>query len=92
MGELLDAWDDCLEHFYYGLDLVGKSLKSFSSSCRDPEIQRGGVSPGSLNRRQYRPGVWEGGFLSPNKGRRGGGCGLPPKPVASRKGRLPGGC
>ncbi|RWV95305.1 hypothetical protein GW17_00042079 [Ensete ventricosum] len=28
LGKLWDVGDDCLEHSCYGLDLVGKSLKS----------------------------------------------------------------
>ncbi|RZR74049.1 hypothetical protein BHM03_00031499 [Ensete ventricosum] len=38
-----------------------------------PRFVRGGVSPGSLNKRQYHPGVCKGRFPSPNKG--SGGCG-----------------
>ncbi|RWW16203.1 hypothetical protein GW17_00019921 [Ensete ventricosum] len=37
----------------------------------------GGVSPGSLNRHQYRPGVCKGRYPSLNKG--SGGCGASPK-------------
>ncbi|RWW85365.1 hypothetical protein BHE74_00005948 [Ensete ventricosum] len=58
---------------------LGKALKSLGSYRQDPEIKWGGVSPGSLNRRQYRPGVREGGFPSPNKTSGGGGCGATPE-------------
>ncbi|RWW39090.1 hypothetical protein BHE74_00055606, partial [Ensete ventricosum] len=85
LSELWDVGDDCLEHSRYGLDLVGESLKSLRSYHQTPRLSGGRVSPGSLNKRQYRPGVWEGGFPSPNKG-------LPPKSVASWKGCLPRGC
>ncbi|RZS26593.1 hypothetical protein BHM03_00059956 [Ensete ventricosum] len=55
--------------------------------CRAPSrIARRGMvklqrepSPGSLNRRQYHPGVWEGGFPSLNKGSGGRGCEAPPE-------------
>ncbi|RWW70350.1 hypothetical protein BHE74_00021983 [Ensete ventricosum] len=52
------------------------------------------IAPGSLNRRQYRPRVWEGGFASLNKGSRGGGCGATPEACYVTEGtsspRLPG--
>ncbi|RWW67234.1 hypothetical protein BHE74_00025335 [Ensete ventricosum] len=38
-----------------------------------PRFIGGGVSPGSLNKHQYHPGVCKGRFPSPNKG--SGGCG-----------------
>ncbi|RRT32179.1 hypothetical protein B296_00035497 [Ensete ventricosum] len=59
LSELWDVGDDCLEHSRYGLDLVGESLKSLRSYHQTPRLSGGGVSPGSLNKRQYRPGVWE---------------------------------
>ncbi|RWV92638.1 hypothetical protein GW17_00044968, partial [Ensete ventricosum] len=52
----------------------------------------GGIPPESLNKRQYRPRVREGGFPSPNKGRGGGGCRAPQRSVESWEGRLPRDC
>ncbi|RRT62591.1 hypothetical protein B296_00012628 [Ensete ventricosum] len=47
--------------------------------ARTPRFSGGEVSPGSLNRGQYRPEVREGGFTSLNKGSEGGGCGATPE-------------
>ncbi|RWW74731.1 hypothetical protein BHE74_00017321 [Ensete ventricosum] len=49
------------------------------STVETLRLSGGGGGPGSLNRRQYHPGVREGGFPSPNKGSEGGGCGAPPE-------------
>ncbi|RRT58083.1 hypothetical protein B296_00006104 [Ensete ventricosum] len=71
--------DDCLEHSRYGLDLISKPQKSLRSTTETLRLSGGGGGPGSLNRRQYHPGVQEGGFPYPNKGSEGGGCGAPPE-------------
>ncbi|RWW04226.1 hypothetical protein GW17_00032561 [Ensete ventricosum] len=48
-------------------------------TAKTPRLSGGGVNPGSLNRRQYHPGVWEAKFLSPSKGSGSEGYGAPPE-------------
>ncbi|RWV95265.1 hypothetical protein GW17_00042122 [Ensete ventricosum] len=66
--------------------------RALGVTAETPRLSGGGVNPGSLNRRQYHPGVWEGRFLSSKKGVEAGVTGLPPRLVASREGHLPRGC
>ncbi|RWW60216.1 hypothetical protein BHE74_00032805 [Ensete ventricosum] len=87
---LWDAWDNCLKHSHYSLDLVGEPLESLGSHHRGPGISRGGASPGLLNKCQYRPGCGKAGSRLRTKG---AGVARPlPRLVASQEGHLLRGC
>ncbi|RRT34295.1 hypothetical protein B296_00045829 [Ensete ventricosum] len=60
-------------------DIAPIGARASGVTAETPRLSGGGVNRGSLNRRQYHPGVWEGRFLSPNKGSGSGGYGAPPE-------------